>query len=504
MIKKSMKKAVAMMLAFGLMISAASVSVAAETGEQGEKTVLSPAEQFAEVSINSYNDLINYTDDTKILIKDRIFSDDSDNMVLNYAQSILAKKNNKIKINLVSFDGAEIKDMFVFYPDGKLELYAPDPKMLDGETVKPKTTIKNVKELRKVSGQKFAVKIVKGKKTSYVTYSYVNRSLTKKTTYSKDKKTYKKNSKKTTKKKYNSYVKKYKKLKKISVYKLGSSAVDKLYKDIITYKEKNLLVYGGDHDSFVFKADNDEKIPFKLFTDYGNTGVRVILGSTDIDKNTGKCYMQLDWEFALKLFFKQLYFGEKIKDYPNDYKVVLYPGESGKPDRYVITSNEEGMESDMYQEVLVSNDEKHKGKILSIKTIGSTGMTYRELIFLYDDEAKLSGEPYSTKVEKMLYADDGMYEGKTREIKMFNGDTEDCWTLKLDADAEVRLFSISGTFTVDGIELKANEKGIYDDDKMEKVMDILHQVDENNDYLDVPHEDGTGTLSWKPDPSVKS
>ena len=91
-----------------------------------------------------------------------------------FAQSMLRKKNKKVKVNVdydLGNDGSS--ELFALYPNGTLEIYTYDMKMSGNfmKDVKPTAKIKGVKEVR-VKNVKKGLVAIKTKKGKIVVYKY--------------------------------------------------------------------------------------------------------------------------------------------------------------------------------------------------------------------------------------------------------------------------------------------------------------------------------------------
>jgi hypothetical protein len=190
-----------------------------------------------------------------------------------FAQSMLRKKNKKVKVNVdydLGNDGSS--ELFALYPNGTLEIYTYDMKMSGYfmKDVKPTAKIKGVKEVR-VKNVKKGLVAIKTKKGKIVVYKYTFVKAKKKGSISK---------------------KAFKKLKKKVTFEKLRGGIDSIYSETtMLYAAENFYIDEHYHDEekftskYIARYDKEDKEnPYKLFferhSDDGdfNTSGRVILG----------------------------------------------------------------------------------------------------------------------------------------------------------------------------------------------------------------------------------
>ena len=385
-----------------------------------------------------------------------------------FAQSMLRKKNKKVKVNVdydLGNDGSS--ELFALYPNGNLEIYTYDMKMSGNfmKDVKPTAKIKGVKEVR-VKNVKKGLVAIKTKKGKIVVYKYTFVKAKKKGSISK---------------------KAFKKLKKKVTFEKLRSGIDSIYSETtMLYAAENFYLDEHYHDEekytskYIARYDKEDKEnPYKLFferhSDDGdfNTSGRVILGPDEA----------ADWKAdvqkydTIKNAVPILGYAYAGKDVKVTEELKTLKGTASTVKVYdIMYDYGDGTDGDTYFKVFI-DESGSVPKFQSVETVASVGVITERVDFYYGAAADYDGEMYTPGLEQEVYASPDFIKAtglKERKVTVdFAGTKKTFTTLE---NSHFEFFSSTGTFylIVDG---KETELGTGNSDEAAKIINLISPID---------------------------
>ena len=453
--KKTMKKALAIAMTLALSVSALPTTTDKADAAGTDKPV--KAEDTATTSIdtvkNALTELVegslNFTGDRSMTVYK--YNEQSSQVMAETYTGYLAKKYKGLKYAAPVFANPD-NAIMVTLASGTMRIYNVDDQ-ITREVLPADVTLKNVKEIRKISDSKITVKQVKGKKTTYTTYALTTK-LKKSNIYTKNKKTYKKGKKKIKKKAFNKYVKSYKKLKKLSLKKAYEAD---LAKDILAfydladqaYYSENEYMYKqsdwGNEFTEVMKHDkNNTSDPYHVFMEQAGSLVRFILAPNVTDPKTGESYQKEDWD---KLVKRNMYMRGSGSTFNADINDIL-----SNPDNYTVEGPEKGLnkimpaspdekvtryllhEKDTERQIAVDIYEEGEfaGKVCSVDVGYPESAPTSMYFYLYDWDIETDGQWVDPAADAYCYPSAEFTE-ETRELTLHYGGANSAikdWTVK--------------------------------------------------------------------------
>ena len=385
-----------------------------------------------------------------------------------FAQSMLRKKNKKVKVNVdydLGNDGSS--ELFALYPNGTLEIYTYDMKMSGYfmKDVKPTAKIKGVKEVR-VKNVKKGLVAIKTKKGKIVVYKYTFVKAKKKGSISK---------------------KAFKKLKNKVTFEKLRGGIDSIYSETtMLYAAENFYIdeHRNDEEKYTSKYiarydKEDKENPYKVFfekhSDDGsfNTSGRVILGPDEA----------ADWKADVKMYdtikdaVPILGYAYAGKDVKVTEELKTLKGTASTVKVYdIMYDYADGTDGDTYFKVFV-DESGSVPKFQSVETVASVGVITDRVDFYYGAAADFDGEIYTPGLEAEVYADPDYKTAtglKERKVTVdFAGTKKTFTTLE---DSYFEFFSSTGTFylIVDG---KETELKTGNSDEFAKIINLISPID---------------------------
>ena len=373
--KTGMRFMLSMMMALAMSIALAGPQIPAvaatpsATFDNSSKGLLSliEANRFENINMDTYGD---------VRMQQYIPNDNVDELYTVEAQRFQEKNSgDDVSYQLYDINKDGKNEMIITYPvkaRKMADIYGYDSAANKVSLIK---SLSGVSEIRKDTKKKQIVVLTsKGSKNySYTAYKYDGTKIKKSTTWSRNKNTYKKNKKKITKKAFSKQKKSFSKMKKLSFKKIPATDFEDLRLFGVNYWAKDLCYnesYLGDElRTTIMQKDNTESQDKYLaygFSysrqkngEYGSDPssiVRYVFGPDVVNPQTGKTYLQQDWEQVRIGAFDRTY------DYPLIYSVP----EFGTSSLY-----EDEIENLEVKDVTLNNGEKtYQGKEYSISNLG--------------------------------------------------------------------------------------------------------------------------------------
>ena len=363
-----------------------------------------------------------------------------------FAKETLAGGTRSVTIKSYDTNKDGSPELFVLYKNKKLEVYEYTEKMVvNGKSVKPLLTMKNVREVRKGSTAKgtFFIKQTKGGKSTYTTCSYTAGSVKKGKTIS---------------------AKKFKKQKKLKL-EVPFMSRDWLYSRAqFAITDKNLAIKSatfGENENIsdgriIVRRDEDPGMPrYRIFGEiYKEYDFRLVLGQ--------------DEEKDFNAFFKKHMSMSKhipalhgILDDDPTYVVTGYTPANDNDNGYysVALRDEDGSEADYFMR-FYTEKAGDDTRLERIEMVESTGLIPGRVLFYYGDAVwDFDGEAYTPGLDMECFPTE-QFLNQTENlllhtIKVAYPDR----TAELKALSSVRFIPFTATgnfsFDMDGTTVKA-------------------------------------------------